>query len=86
VFGAEIQSAAKYLGEMRSAGIRHFRCEFVHQDEMTTQAVCESFLEYFADTISSQQLQRKVAHLSPAGTTDGSLYVPDHFKQLVQLF
>ncbi len=85
VFGAEVQSAAKFLDEMRSAGIRHFRCEFVHQDETTTRAVCESFLEYFADTISSLQLQRQLSDFSPAGTTDGSLYVPDHFKQLVQL-
>ncbi len=85
VFGAEVQSAAKFLDQMRRAGIRHFRCEFVHQDEKTTWAVCESFLEYFAETISSQQLHRKLSDFSPAGTTDGSLYVPDHFKQLVQL-
>ena len=85
VFGAEAQTAARHLKEMLACGLHHYRLEFVHESPTTVQRITETFSKYFAGSLSDSEFQSALKKLAPQGTTEGSLFVPDDFKTLVQL-
>ncbi len=85
VFGAEAQSAADHMHSFLEAGIRQFRLEFVHQEPEHVGGIITAFQRFLAGDISVAQLHQTLDKHSPQRTTQGSLFVPDHFKQLVQL-
>ncbi|MDG2185726.1 MAG: DUF3656 domain-containing protein [Mariniblastus sp.] len=85
VFGAEAQSAADHMHSFLEAGIRQFRLEFVHQEPEQVGGIITAFQRFLAGDISVTQLHQTLDKYSPQRTTQGSLFVPDHFKQLVQL-
>ena len=85
VFGAEAQVATHFLPAMLQAGISQFRLEFVHQSPEQVAGVTTAFQKYLQRDINQGQLQQSLAKHSPQRTTEGSLYVPEKFKQLVQL-
>lgn len=85
VFGAEAQVATDFLPAMLQAGITQFRLEFVHQSPEQVAGVTNAFQKYLQRDIHQEQLQQALAKHSPQRTTEGSLYVPEKFKQLVQL-
>ncbi|MCP4812745.1 MAG: U32 family peptidase [Planctomycetaceae bacterium] len=85
VFGAEAQSAADHMHSFLEAGIRQFRLEFVHQEPEQVGGIITAFQRFLAGDISVAQLHQTLDKHSPQRTTQGSLFVPDNFKQLVQL-
>ncbi|MCH2180964.1 MAG: U32 family peptidase [Mariniblastus sp.] len=85
VFGAEAQVATDFLPAMLEAGIRHFRLEFVHQSPEQVAGITTAFQQYLRQDVNRGQLQQALSQHSPQRTTQGSLFVPDQFKQLVQL-
>lgn len=82
VFGAEAQHGAGHLEEWLSAGIRHFRLEFVHESGAQVRAVSEAFAQALAGEIPSRELEERLRALAPEGTTEGSLFVPANYLQL----
>lgn len=85
VFGAEAQTYPNCLPDWLAAGLHHFRIEFVHESPATVVSVLHSFQQYFANEIAVGELVSQLARHSPEGVTEGSLFVPPNFQQLVQL-
>ncbi|MEM7454843.1 MAG: U32 family peptidase [Planctomycetota bacterium] len=85
VFGAGAQTDPKWLSRWIKSGIRQYRIEFVHQNANEVSEISSSFAGFFAQSIDASELSRKLEKFSPHGTTEGSLFVPKDFKNLVQL-
>ena len=77
VFGAEAQEASRFLDGWLAAGIRHYRLEFVHESGAEVAQIARAFAETLAGKQPAAQLSRRLAGIVPAGTTAGSLFVPD---------
>ncbi len=82
VFGAQAQEASAFLDNWRSAGIQHYRLEFVHEDGEQVTAVTRAFMDALAGRLSSAKLARCLAEITPQGTTEGSLFVPEGYLEL----
>lgn len=82
VFGAEAQEASQFLDRWRAAGIQHYRLEFVHEDGEQVQAVTRAFADALAGKMPSATLTRRLAEITPQGTTVGSLFVPEGYMEL----
>jgi U32 family peptidase len=76
VFGAEAQEASAHLEAWRTAGIRHYRLEFVHETAAQVKQVTRLFERAFTGEITFAHLARELKAVAPEGTTQGSLYVP----------
>ncbi len=76
VFGAEAQEASRHMDAWRAAGIAHYRLEFVHETGAQVAQVARAFADYLAGTIPAPELTRHLSQIAPAGTTEGSLFVP----------
>ena len=85
VFGAEAQEAGRHLDDWREAGIRHFRLEFVHESRDQVTRIARAFEETLAGERSPHDLAHLLKRLAPQGTTEGSLFVPDHELALPML-
>jgi len=75
VFGAEAQQASAHLEAWLDAGIRHFRLEFAHESAAQVAAVSQAFAGALAGNLGAAELARRLARISPAGITEGSLFV-----------
>jgi U32 family peptidase len=82
VFGAQAQEASAFLDSWRAVGIQHYRLEFVHEDGEQVQAVTRAFMDALAGKLSSAKLTRRLAEITPQGTTVGSLFVPEGYMEL----
>jgi putative protease len=82
VFGAEAQAASAHLELWRSAGIRHFRLEFVHESAEDVRQITRAFEQALAGRWTAQQLARELKRIAPEGTTEGSLFVPEGYLTL----
>ncbi|MBX0328219.1 U32 family peptidase [Oscillochloris sp. ZM17-4] len=80
VFGAEAQEASRHMDLWREAGVAHYRLEFVHETGAQVAQVGRAFAEYLAGTTSAAELSRQLAQVSPQGTTEGSLFVPEGYE------
>jgi putative protease len=58
VFGAEAQEASLHLAEWLTAGIRHFRLEFVHETPDQVTRIVQAFAESFAGRSTPEELRR----------------------------
>jgi putative protease len=76
VFGAEAQEASLHLAEWLAAGIRHFRLEFVHETPEQVTRIVHAFADCFGGRLTPEELRRALQKCSPAGVTEGSLFVP----------
>ena len=85
VFGAEAQQAAAHLEAWRAAGIRHFRLEFAHESADQVTRVTRSFEEALAGRSTARDLAQALQRIAPEGITEGSLYVPEGYRELVVL-
>ncbi|MDX1994112.1 MAG: DUF3656 domain-containing protein [bacterium] len=85
VFGAEAQVASRHLDAMMDSGVVHYRLEFVHETAETVCIVTAAFQDYFAAKIDSDQLDQRLHKVSPEGTTEGSLFVPENYLRLPAL-
>lgn len=85
VFGAEAQVDIPSISTWTGAGLRHFRLEFVHETAEQVAQISESFGQFFHDSIGQPELELALKQHSDQGTTTGSLFVPEGFKDLVQL-
>ena len=85
VFGAEAQTDVGSMDTWMSAGLRHFRVEFVHETAEQVAEVVAGFGSLFANKITPAQLGKTLQQYSGQGITQGSLFVPEGFKNLVQL-
>jgi len=77
VFGAEAQEASTHLEDWLAAGIRHFRLEFVHESAREVEEVSGLFRAALRGEITARELTRRLKAIAPAGTTEGSLFVPE---------
>ena len=82
IFGAEAQEASLHIDTWRSAGISHFRLEFVHEPASQVTRVTRAFSEFLAGRTSAGELNAALKRMSPQGTTEGSLYVPKDYLTL----
>jgi putative protease len=82
VFGAEAQEASSHLALWRTAGIRHFRLEFVHESADQVNGISRLFRRALKGEITSPQLNRELKAVAPQGTTQGSLFVPTGYLEL----
>ena len=82
VFGAEAQEASTHIDAWRAAGIGRFRVEFAHESAAQVTAVARAFADLLAGRITSRDLAARLPRLAPQGVTEGSLYVPDGWRQL----
>jgi putative protease len=81
VFGAEAQQASTHLPAWLAAGIRDFRLEFAHETAAQVTAVAQAFADALAGKLDAAELARRIARSSPAGITEGSLFVaPDYLE------
>ena len=85
VFGAEAQTDVEAMNAWVSAGLRHYRVEFVHEKADQVAEIVNGFGELFAKKISPAQLGKILQQHAGQGITQGSLFVPEGFKKLVQL-
>ncbi len=81
VFGAEAQEASAYMELWRTAGIRHFRLEFVHESAREVQQVTAAFQSFLAGEIGADRLGDELKRRAPAGVTEGSLFVAENFER-----
>ncbi len=82
VFGAEAQVASRHLDQMRGSGIVHYRLEFVHESGDQVRQVSAAFADYFAGKLTTGGLDQRLQKVTPQGTTEGSLYVPEDYLKL----
>jgi len=82
VFGAEAQEASRHFEAWRSAGIRHFRLEFVHESPNQVRSVGEAFAATMRGSMTALDLAGELMAIAPAGVTEGSLFVPSAYMQL----
>jgi U32 family peptidase len=82
VFGAEAQEASKHLDAWRAAGIARFRLEFAHESAEQVVAVTRAFVEVLAGQVPARDLAARLPRVAPQGVTEGSLYVPEGWRQL----
>jgi putative protease len=82
VFGAQAQEASQFLDRWRAAGIAHYRLEFVHEDGEQVRQVTRAFMDALAGKLPSAKLTRRLAEITPQGTTAGSLFVPEGYMEL----
>jgi putative protease len=82
VFGAEAQCASRYLDDWRAAGIARFRLEFAHESFEQTAEITRLFDGALKGILPAQELARQLRGAAPQGTTEGSLYVPQGYRQL----
>lgn len=82
VFGAEAQEASAHLESWLEAGVRHFRLEFVHESASEVGEVTRAFTAAIAGRMSGAELGRELRRISPAGITEGSLFVPRNYLRL----
>jgi U32 family peptidase len=85
VFGAEAQESSAHLDLWRTAGIRHFRLEFVHESAEQVRQVTLLFRRALGGEIGAAQLNRELKSIAPEGTTQGSLFVPSNYLALTVL-
>ncbi len=85
VFGAEAQFGGRFMTDWKASGISNFRLEFVHETLEQVQQITQTFQKFLRGEINSQSLEQEINRHATTGTTDGSLFVPKDFKQLVQL-
>jgi putative protease len=85
VFGAEAQQAAVHLDSWRAAGIRHFRLEFAHESADQVTRVTRAFEDALAGRSTARDLAQTLQRIAPEGITEGSLYVPEGYRELVVL-
>ena len=76
VFGAESQVSVDALPQWMSVGLADFRLEFVHENSDQVQAVAEIFENACNGRLDAATFARRLKQFSPAGITEGSLYVP----------
>lgn len=82
VFGAEAQEASGHLDLFLSAGIRHYRLEFVHESPAQLREIAAAFKEALAGKIGVSDLATRLRRATPSGVTEGSLFVPKDYLTL----
>lgn len=83
VFGAEAQEASKHLDLWRSAGIVHYRLEFVHETGDEVLRIGRAFDDALKGKLAAQELGRKLQRIAPQGVTEGSLFVPITLSEIM---
>ena len=88
IFGAEAQTNPHAIVNWRAAGIADFRLEFVHQTAEQVSKITAAFGQFLSSEATAEtagQLARTIEKNSPQSTTEGSLFVAEDYKNLVQL-
>lgn len=88
IFGAEAQTNPHAIIAWRAAGIADFRLEFVHQTPEQVSKITTAFGQFLSSEATPEtaaQLARTIEKNSPQSTTEGSLFVAEDYKNLVQL-
>ena len=88
IFGAEAQTNPHAIIAWRAAGIADFRLEFVHQTPEQVSNITTAFGQFLSSEATPEtaaQLARTIEKNSPQSTTEGSLFVAEDYKNLVQL-
>ena len=73
VYNAVAQSGSEYLGAMLTAGVRHFRIEFVNEDARAVREAVARYLPVIRGEVNGRSLWRELRAVSKLGVTRGSL-------------
>ena len=76
VFGAEAQVSPKSISVWQAVGIADYRLEFVHETPQQVGKISEIFRAALLGDMSCDQVGAALNSESPAGVTEGSLFVP----------
>jgi len=82
VFGGEAQEASRHLELWRTAGIQHFRLEFVHESGAQVTQIAQAFRESLTGKRSARELMQRLREITPQGTTEGSLFIADNYLEI----
>ena len=83
VFGAQSQQASRYMDTWISAGIEHFRLEFVHEQPTQLFNISKAFGSFLDGESSSIELHDALKRNSPQGVTEGSLLVSNKYLKVL---
>jgi putative protease len=82
IFGAEAQEASQHLQMWRKAGIEHYRLEFVHETAEQVTRVAHAFAAALNGELEHGALRNQLQRVSPQGITEGSLFVPENYRDV----
>ena len=88
IFGAEAQTDPLAIVAWRDSGIKDFRIEFVHQTPEQVSEITSAFGRFLSADAAEETaglLAQTIEKNSPQSTTEGSLFVPADYKNLIQL-
>ena len=88
IFGAEAQTDPLAIVAWRDSGIKDFRIEFVHQTPEQVSEITSAFGRFLSADATEETaglLAQTIEKNSPQSTTEGSLFVPADYKNLIQL-
>ena len=85
VFGAEAQEASQHLQAWRNAGIQHYRLEFVHETAEQVTRISRAFQQALHGKLAYAELTQQLQRLSPQGSTEGSLFIPESYLKVPML-
>jgi putative protease len=76
VFGEQAQVTPQWMSRWREAGLSNFRIEFVQESPRQVSGVIDAFRSLLDDRLSPREFHNQLNGLAPAGTTQGSFFVP----------
>ena len=82
VFGAEAQEASRHLDDWKEVEIQHYRLEFVHESAEEVAKISQAFAQTLRGERSAHALTATLQTLTPQGSTEGSLFVPDDYMMI----
>jgi putative protease len=75
VFNSVAQSAAEYVGRMRSMGIEHFRIELLREKAADVGSLLDHYSRVIAGQDDGRTVWRQLKALNQLGVTRGTLQV-----------
>jgi U32 family peptidase len=73
LFNGRAQTGAEYAGDLRTAGVRHFRIELLDEDPATVRRLVDSYRAVLAGTEDGAALWRRFRLHNQLGVTRGTL-------------
>jgi U32 family peptidase len=83
VFGAEAQEASRQLQSWLDAGIKHYRLEFVHETAGQVVHIANAVADALNRRLEPADLRKQLQRVSSQGITEGSLFVPENYLELL---
>jgi putative protease len=73
LFNGRAQTGARFLPQLLTSGLRHFRIELLDEDHTDSLSTIRSYLDLLSGKISSTMLLDKIHATEKLGVTEGTL-------------